>query len=445
MTAPVLPFPRLPVAGWDSLFGAQPSTVPEVISLPHCLFTTSGRAAIGLALAELGVGQGDSVLVPSYHCPTMVSPIVAAGAIPVFFPIDEQGLPVVSALERMDLQRVKAMLAAHYFGVPRALSQTRQFCDRHGIALIEDCAHSFFGEAEGRQIGAWGDLAIASLTKFFPVPEGGCLISARRALTKSHLGEQGWIASLRQTMNTIEVGAGHGRFAPLGRLLIASFAARDLLRGRRSVSAASLLEVTEPDPESATPWFDEELARQRPAAVARFIVQHANRQRIVERRRRNFQLLAESLAGAPGLSVLTTALPESAVPYVFPVWVEEPERSYHALRRAGVPIFRWDILWPGVPGCRATSASTGPAMYSSSGATRTFPSRISGRLPRSFGRRLQAHHEACAHDRVSLSAAGRIQRNSAHSAICKALAGLWLAAADIDCNARCLRPHQRRP
>ena len=199
--------------------GPQPSPVPEVTSLPHCLFTTSGRAAIGLALEELGIGAGDEVLVPSYHCPTMVSPIVAAGALPVFFPIDDEGLPVVSELERMDLQRARAMLAAHYFGIPRSLSQTRQFCDRHGIALIEDCAHSYFGAANGRQVGTWGDLAIASLPKFFPVPEGGCLMSASRPLTRTRLRGQGWIAGLRQLVNTIELGVGHGRFAPLGPLL----------------------------------------------------------------------------------------------------------------------------------------------------------------------------------------------------------------------------------
>jgi dTDP-4-amino-4,6-dideoxygalactose transaminase len=127
--------------------------VPDVTSLPHCLFTTSGRAAIGLALAELGIGAGDKVLVPSYHCPTMVSPIVAAAAGPEFFPIGEDGLPLLAAIERFDMKRIKAMLAVHYFGIPHSLGQVRQFCDRHGIALIEDCAHSFFGIAEGRPIG----------------------------------------------------------------------------------------------------------------------------------------------------------------------------------------------------------------------------------------------------------------------------------------------------
>jgi hypothetical protein len=319
---------------------------------------------MGLALKELGVGPGDKVLVPSYHCPTMVSPIIAAGAIPAFFPIDDQGLPVVAAIEQMDLRCAKAMLAVHYFGIPRSLSGTRQFCDRQGIALIEDCAHSFFGEVEGRQIGAWGDLAIASLTKFFPVPEGGCLLSAIRPLTRTHLRGRGWVAELRKLASTVQSGADHGRFAPLGPLLNATFAASSFLRrGRVNSPGRSLHNVTELDPEYATARFDSVLAQQRPASIARFIVQRANKQHIFERRRRNHQLLANGLAGAVGLSVLNSTLPQSAVPYVFPIWVDQPVRSYHALRLAGVPVFRWDVLWPGVPAMFSFSELDGNTFY----------------------------------------------------------------------------------
>lgn len=332
------------------MFGAQPSSIPELSSLPYCLFTTSGRAAIGLALEELRVGRGDRVLVPSYHCPTMVSPIAARGAVPVFFPIDSQGLPLVAELERMDLQNVKAMLAVHYFGIPRSLHEAREFCDRHRVALIEDCAHSYFGAADGRQVGTWGDLAIASLTKFFPVPEGGCLLSARRPLATTGLHGQGVTAGLRQLVNTIELGARHGHFKPLGPVLTGSFALLDRLRGRRAVTTQTSRQyLIEPDPDSATPTFDFLLAHQTPAPVARLIALRANRKRIVDRRRKNFELLAECLSGAAGLRLLAPDLPATAVPYVFPVWVEQPELSYHPLRLEGIPVFRWDILWPGVP------------------------------------------------------------------------------------------------
>lgn len=350
LTSPSLPLPRLPVADWDCFAGKAPVSVPEVTSLPHCLLTTSGTAAIALALEELGVGRGDVVLVPTYHCPTMISPIVALGAVPRFFAIDARGLPVTAGLKQPALQHVKAVIAVHYFGFPRDFGPVRAFCDCHGIALIEDCAHAFFGQIDGRPLGTTGDFAIASLVKFFPVSEGGCVASARQALQRTYLSPQGWREGLRQFSNTIERGARRGRFAPLGPLLSALYSAADRLRGRRSDVVAPSSEVIEQiDPDVATPRFNATRAHQEPAAITRLVVRRADRARIIERRRRNYQLLSEALVGVAGLSVPVPDLPEHVVPYVFPLWVERPERSYAALRRAGVPIFRWDILWPDVP------------------------------------------------------------------------------------------------
>ncbi len=75
----------------------------------------------------------------------------------------------------------------------------------------------------------------------------------------------------------------------------------------------------------------------------------ARRDRIVTLRRRNYRHLAEQLADIPGTRVLWPALPEDAVPYVLPFWVERPELSYQRVRGAGVPVFRWDDVWPTSP------------------------------------------------------------------------------------------------
>ena len=42
-------------------------------------------------------------------------------------------------------------------------------------------------------------------------------------------------------------------------------------------------------------------------------------------------------------------LPEGAAPYVFPLYVDDPEPSYQRVRSVGVPIYRWDEIWPGTP------------------------------------------------------------------------------------------------
>ena len=127
------------------------------------------------------------------------------------------------------------MIAAHYFGLPQPMSRMRQFCDDRGIALIEDCAHAMFGEADGRPIGSHGHYAIASLTKFLPTTDGGCLVygDAPRAtppvLPRASVADQ-----IRIVANTVETGAQHRRLPGINGLLKAGFAAADALRGRRA-------------------------------------------------------------------------------------------------------------------------------------------------------------------------------------------------------------------
>jgi dTDP-4-amino-4,6-dideoxygalactose transaminase len=72
--------PRLPVIGWRTFAGAARVDQHSLLDHPRHLLTTSGRAAILLALECLDVGPGDLVLLPSYHCPTMVSPVKTLGA-----------------------------------------------------------------------------------------------------------------------------------------------------------------------------------------------------------------------------------------------------------------------------------------------------------------------------------------------------------------------------
>lgn len=349
MNALRLQLPRLPVANWDALLGNVGAPVPSVSGLAHVQLTTSGRAAIFLALQCLDVGPGDRVLIPTYHCPTMVSPVVASGAEAVFFPIGEDGAPSVSWCERADLAGVRVILAAHYFGLPRDLSATRTFCDRRGIALIEDCAHAFFGGTAESPIGAVGDYATASLTKFFPVEEGGCLASVRHAIPDGLLRVRHRGAAVRKLFDTFEIAAKFGRFRPLTPLLRLGVAAKNGLRGNRVQSKDASGDGFDSAGKTSMPVLDVDLARQEPVPIARWIERHADRARIVEVRRRNYRLLAELFHAVRGARAMTPDLPESAVPYVFPLWIDAPERCYQPIRRSGVPVFCWDVLWPGVP------------------------------------------------------------------------------------------------
>jgi len=338
-------YPKLPVLGWSAFSGARAAPTPGVLSARHRRYTTSGRAAIALALRVLEIRPGDKVLVPTYHCPTMIAPVVQSGADPMFYPVTASGGVDLEWLQRAAIAGTRAILATHYFGFPQPMSRLRAFCDANRIALIEDCAHACFGMSEGVAVGSWGDLAIASLPKFFPVPEGGLIVSATHPLKELDFTPCSWRDEVKAAVDAIEIGAGHGRFAGLNSLLGGAFRMKNWLRRRHA-----LIDAPENcGSESAKAAVDVRLESLRPAVAAPWIAISVHRSRIVRNRRRNYAALASSLSRIDGAHALRPDLPDDATPYVFPLYVNDPAASYRRLRSAGIPIFRWDEIWPGTP------------------------------------------------------------------------------------------------
>lgn len=346
---PVSPveIPRLPAFLPAAVNRHATATVPSVLDGRDFLLTTSGRAAIYLALRALGVGSGGAVLVPTYHCPTMVSPVVALGAQPVFYGIDAEGLPRLDTVDSAQRPTIRAMLVAHWFGLPLDLTDVAAWCQKRGIALVEDCAHAFFGEVNGRPLGTAGTFAVASLTKFFPVPEGGCLIGSSDSMQAIHLKRAGGVNELRRIFDVIEVGAKYGGLGwsgPIWRALIALKArARPMKSAEAMMASAPGERAFSPEP------LDEAACRRRPARVVDWIVRRTGSDSQVAARRRNYEALASQLSGLRGGRPLRPDLPAGACPYVFPFFANHPEPAYRTLRAAGVPVFRWDYRWPGTP------------------------------------------------------------------------------------------------
>jgi len=113
------------------------------------------------------------VLVPAYICASAVEPIEAFGAKVVFYEVGRDCLPDVSDLEAKIDDRTRAVLAVHYFGFPCGIRQIRKICDRHGLSLIEDCAHVLRGEDGGQPLGTFGEASVFSWRKFLPLYDGG--------------------------------------------------------------------------------------------------------------------------------------------------------------------------------------------------------------------------------------------------------------------------------
>jgi len=335
-----------PVLEWRNLVRRSALGVPAVDELPHVV-VTSGRAAIFHALAALKLSAQTIVLAPTYHCPTMIAPILMTGLRPRYYPIDEHGLPLLNDVAPGD---VGAIIVSHYFGVPRSLAAVREWSDGHGIALIEDCAHTFFGRAGERNVGAWGDFATASATKFFPVIEAGLLASASRALPVLDLAAQGALTELRGAFDLLELGALYARCASPGDLLAPLFALKRRLRGAlRGAASDDEAESSRLDADSLLRECRMERVNRAPLRLSRLLLRRLARAPLVERRRENYRRYARAFASANGVRSLFPDIPDDTAPYVFPLWVDCADRVYGELRRRRMPVFRWDRRWPGTP------------------------------------------------------------------------------------------------
>lgn len=341
------PIPRLPVLDWSTFSGSTPSATPCVLTNPKNHFTNSGRASILLALEMLGVGPGERILVPTYHCPTMIAPIVELGAIPVFYPLDDLGAPQLDWIKREFTEDVRVILVAHFFGLPQPMTKVRNWCDQRGVRLIEDCAHALFGSVDGRDIGAWGDVSIASLTKFLPVPEGGCLVTNKLEGPIPALSAAGAFGQIKAALDIVHVGVKHSRLKGLGMLVDGLYSIQGSLKGKKKQAGHYGGDANSSLSEGFT--IDTVLAHRSLTQASCWIAKHVPRERIVARRRENYIFFARALSGLPGMRPLISSLPANCAPYVFPLWVDQPDPGYSELRRLEFPVSRWDRLWPTVP------------------------------------------------------------------------------------------------
>jgi dTDP-4-amino-4,6-dideoxygalactose transaminase len=345
----------VPVLSLAAFTGGRRAALPSLLDGADVRLVTSGRIAIGLALRALGVGAGDVVLVPAYHSPSMVPPAHWCGADVAFYRIRPDTAPDLADIEaHLAKGRVKAILATHFFGIPHDLGPLRALCDRHGVGLVEDCAHAFFGARDGAAVGSVGDYAIGSTMKFFPIYEGGCLVSHRHRLDVALHGA-GAGFEMKAALNALEAAFAYGRLPVLRLLLALPLRLKSALwnarksRAANGTAAAAPASALAPSSSDSSFEFDARWADKRSSWFSRAVLRCVSPARIVARRRRNYQELQRALDGAPGCRPLYPRLPDGACPWMFPLLVDRPQAVFDALQRAGVPMTRFGAtLWPGV-------------------------------------------------------------------------------------------------
>jgi len=169
---------------------------PRFVGSTHGIATCNGTAAAHLALAALGIGPGDEVIVPTFTYVASVNAISYTGATPVFVDSDpdywnlDPGL-----LEAAVSERTKAIEVVHLYGHPTDMDPVLEVARRHGLAVLEDAAEAHGAEYKGRKVGSLGDIASFSFfgNKIITTGEGGMVVTSHEDLAQRcrHLRGQG--------------------------------------------------------------------------------------------------------------------------------------------------------------------------------------------------------------------------------------------------------------
>lgn len=357
--APSSSRPRIPIApvlSAASLRRARGPGLPSVREAGAARAVTSGRVAIALALREMGVGPGDRVLVPAWHSPSMIPPVLWRGAEPLFYRVGPDGGADLQDIAARAPQ-ARALMVTHYFGFPQDLAPLRALCDAHGLQLLEDCAHAYIGSHAGRPLGSFGDYAIASTMKFLPAYEGGLLVSARHGLEAVALRPAGAAFEAKIALNSLERGFEHGRLAPLRILLSPLLALKDALRKPRAHAGAPSAPALAPSSSDSSFELDPAWIDKRSSLFARTLLRLSSNTRIAALRRAHYLRLDTELRGLPGIRPLYPALPDGVCPWAYPLLVEDADGLAARLGAAGVPVLRFGRpLWQGVDAATCPNA-----------------------------------------------------------------------------------------
>lgn len=146
----------------------------QAVGARHAIALANGTVSLELALAVLGIGEGDEVITTPRTFIASASCAVMRGAIPVFADVDLHSQNITAeTIERAVSARTRAIVLVHHAGWPCEMTAILELASAHRIHVIEDCAQAHGAEYRGRPVGVFGVFGSFSFCQDKIITTGG--------------------------------------------------------------------------------------------------------------------------------------------------------------------------------------------------------------------------------------------------------------------------------
>jgi perosamine synthetase len=152
----------------------------DQVNRQYAIAVSNGSVAIDAAIAALGIGPGDEVILPTFTIISCAAAIVRAGATPVVVDADPLTWNMdVTQVAAALTERTKAILLVHIYGLPVDLEPLLAIAAQHGLKVIEDAAEMHGQTYKGKPCGSFGDISTFSFypNKHITTGEGGMIVT----------------------------------------------------------------------------------------------------------------------------------------------------------------------------------------------------------------------------------------------------------------------------
>jgi perosamine synthetase len=170
--------------GWISSAGTYISKFEESFAkfteTKYATTVTNGTAALHLALASLGIGPGDEVIIPDLTIISCALAVYYTGATPVVVDVKpDTGTLDPTKLEKAITKNTKVIMPVHLYGHPADMDPIRNIAHAHAIKILEDSAEAHGALYKGKSVGSLGDVSAYSFyaNKIITTGEGGMVVT----------------------------------------------------------------------------------------------------------------------------------------------------------------------------------------------------------------------------------------------------------------------------